>query len=64
MSLRVQSNYYEETRMKYLMALILLSPVLSACVSNPPPAKTTTVVVPQDSKTVVVCADGTKPPCS
>ncbi len=49
--------------MKYLGALILLSPVLSACVSSPPP-KTTTVIVPQDSKTVVICSDGTKPPRS
>ena len=64
MYVRVQSDHYEETRMKYLLAFVLLTPVLSACVSNPPPAKTTTVVVPQDSKTVVVCADGTKPPCT
>jgi hypothetical protein len=39
--------------------------LLSGCISSsspPPPAKTT-VVVPATPGTVVVCQDGTKPPC-
>src|ERR1039457_6088807 len=45
--------------------LILVFPVLSGCISSsspPAPAKNTTVIVPQDSKTTVICQDGTKPP--
>lgn len=62
----IAPNSYKDTEMKILLAFVLLSPVLSACVSSssPPPPKTTTVIVPQDSKTVVVCSDGTKPPCN
>jgi ABC-type Fe3+-hydroxamate transport system substrate-binding protein len=53
--------------MKILIVLALLSPVLSACISSSspaPPAKETTVIVPENSRTVVVCADGTHPPCN
>jgi hypothetical protein len=52
--------------MKVLASLLLGFPLLSGCISSssaPPPDKTT-VVVPQDSKTTVVCQDGTKPPCN
>jgi hypothetical protein len=52
--------------MKNLIAVIALIPVMTGCISSsnpPPPAKSTTVIVPQDSKTVVVCSDGTRPPC-
>jgi hypothetical protein len=51
--------------MKVLICALALLPAMSGCISssNPPPPKQTTVVVPQDSKTVVVCQDGTNPPC-
>jgi hypothetical protein len=51
--------------MKVLVCLMALVPVLSGCISSsspPAPAKTT-VVVPQDSKTTVICQDGSNPPC-
>jgi hypothetical protein len=53
--------------MKVLASVLMLIPVLlSGCISSsspPAPAKTTTVVVPSDSKTTVICQDGTNPPC-
>ena len=61
--------------MKVVSSLLILGAMLSGCVSNnPPPAKattvvvppssgTTTVVVPQAQGTVVLCHDGTRPPC-
>ena len=52
--------------MKILSSIFLASCVLSGCISSsspPPPEKNTTVVVPRDSGTVVVCQDGSKPPC-
>lgn len=53
--------------MKFLAIVALSLPLLSGCISSsspPAPQKsTTTVVVPQDTKTVVVCSDGTRPPC-
>ena len=64
--------------MKILAGLFVAASMLSACVVSeraPPkhtttvvvpensPRETTTVVVPQDSRTTVVCQDGTKPPC-
>jgi hypothetical protein len=57
----------EEANMRFLAALCLCIPVLSGCISssNPSaPAKETTVVVPADSKPVVICSDGTHPPCN
>ena len=53
--------------MKILISLLLVIPMMTGCISssNPPaPAKSTTVIVPQDSKTVVICSDGTHPPCN
>jgi hypothetical protein len=46
-------------------ALITAS-LLSGCISssNPPPPAKTTVVVPAGNAPVVVCQDGTKPPCN
>jgi hypothetical protein len=53
--------------MKVLACLVIaVIPALSGCISSsspPPPAKTTTVVVPSDSKTTVICQDGSNPPC-
>jgi hypothetical protein len=52
--------------MKVLASILLIVPLMTGCISSsstPPPEKTT-VVVPQDSKTTVVCQDGTKPPCN
>lgn len=52
--------------MKLLTALLLV-PILTGCISSSspaPPASHTTVVVPPDNRTAVICADGTKPPCS
>jgi PBP1b-binding outer membrane lipoprotein LpoB len=52
--------------MKVLASLLILIPVLSGCISSsspPAPAKSTTVIVPADSKTTVICQDGTNPPC-
>jgi len=53
--------------MKVLVSLLIVAiPVLSGCITSsnpPPPAKTTTVIVPQDSKTTVICENGTNPPC-
>ena len=53
------------TLMKVLVCLLALLPVMSGCISssNPPPPKQTTVIVPADSKTTVICQDGTNPPC-
>jgi hypothetical protein len=60
--------------MKVLTSILMLGAMLTGCVSNaPPPARpativvppssgTTTVVVPQESG-VVLCRDGTRPPC-
>jgi len=52
--------------MKVLSSFCVAACLLSGCISSsspPPPEKNTTVVVPHDSGTVVVCQDGTKPPC-
>ena len=52
--------------MKLLMSLFVLVPILAGCISSsspPAPAKTVTVVVPQNSDAVVICSDGTNPPC-
>jgi hypothetical protein len=51
--------------MKVLVCLLALLPAMSGCISssNPPPPKQTTVIVPADSKTTVICQDGTNPPC-
>jgi hypothetical protein len=67
-----------EAMMKVLFSLFVAASMLSACVVSehaPPrhnttvvvpessPRETTTVVVPEDSRTTVVCQDGTRPPC-
>ena len=70
------SNIETEAMMKVLFSLVFAMSMLSACVSEraPPknttvvvpqnsPRETTTVVVPEDSRTTVVCQDGTRPPC-
>ncbi len=51
--------------MKVLSSVLVGACLLSGCISSssPPPPEKTTVVVPRDSNTVVVCKDGTKPPC-
>ncbi len=51
--------------MKVLASFLIAVPLLAGCISSssPPPPEHTTVVVPPDTKTVVVCPDGTKPPC-
>jgi len=65
----------EETKMKVVSSLLILAAMLSACVTEPPPSArattvivppsngTTTVVVPKEQGTVVLCRDGTRPPC-
>jgi PBP1b-binding outer membrane lipoprotein LpoB len=52
--------------MKILSSAVACAFLLSGCISSssPPPPEKTTVVVPRDQGTVVVCQDGTKPPCS
>ncbi len=49
-------------------AIALTCAALGGCISSSspnPPEKTTVVVPPNDSgKTVVVCQDGTRPPCN
>jgi ABC-type glycerol-3-phosphate transport system substrate-binding protein len=54
--------------MKMLLASLVVLAGISGCISSsspPAPQKTTTtVVVPADSGTVVVCSDGTHPPCN
>jgi hypothetical protein len=54
--------------MKALFGIYFLVPLLlSGCISSsspPAPAKSTTVIVPQNSKTTVICSDGTNPPCN
>lgn len=54
--------------MKILAGLLAAIPLLSGCISSsstPPPKENTTVVVPpSDHSTVVVCQDGSKPPCN
>ncbi len=53
--------------MKVVSSLALSICLLAGCISSgspPPPEKNTTVVVPRDSKTVVICQDGSKPPCN
>jgi len=59
----------EEANMRSLAALFLLIPVLSGCISSSSPAApakdTTTVIVPPaDSKPVVICSNGARPPCN
>jgi hypothetical protein len=52
--------------MKVIASVSLAVCLLSGCISSsspPPPPEKTTVVVPRDSGTVVVCQDGSKPPC-
>lgn len=63
--------------MKVLSSVLVAVSMLSACVVTERPApknttvvvpqnsprETTTVVVPEDSRTRVICQDGTKPPC-
>jgi len=52
--------------MKIVASVSLAACLLSGCISSsspPPPPEKTTVVVPRDSGTVVVCQDGSKPPC-
>lgn len=57
----------KDAAMKVLASLLIaVIPVLSGCISSsspPAPAKTTTVIVPSDSKTTVICQDGSNPPC-
>jgi hypothetical protein len=52
--------------MKTLLSALCLVGLLSGCISssNPPPPAKTTVVVPANQGAVVVCQDGTKPPCN
>jgi hypothetical protein len=61
--------------MKVVSSLLILGAAVAGCASNyPPPTRattvvvppsngTTTVVVPQNSGTVQLCRDGTRPPC-
>jgi hypothetical protein len=53
---------------KVCAAIALACSALAGCISSssPNPPEKTTVVVPQNDsgKTVVVCQDGTKPPCN
>jgi hypothetical protein len=51
--------------MKTLSSILIAVGLLAGCISSssPPPPEKTTVVVPRDSGTVVVCEDGSKPPC-
>ena len=48
--------------MKSILSLIAIMVAVAGC-GSAPPKDTTVVVVPKDSKTVVVCDDGTQPPC-
>jgi hypothetical protein len=52
--------------MKALIMSLSMVGLLTGCISssNPPPPAKTTVVVPAQSGAVVVCQDGTKPPCN
>jgi len=50
--------------MKALLCLVSFGLALSGCISTSSPPKETTVIVPRDSKTVVVCQNGTQPPCN
>lgn len=50
--------------MKVLSSVIVLTAVLSGCISSsspPAPQKNTTVIVPQGGN--AVCQDGSQPPC-
>jgi len=61
-----QSRAIQEQMMKILFSVLVAASMLTGCISssNPPPPAKTTVVVPQNSgTTVVVCQDGTQPPC-
>lgn len=61
--------------MKGLSSLLILGAVLCACSSEPrsserattvvipPSTGTTTVVIPHEPGRVVLCQDGTRPPC-
>ena len=61
--------------MKVLSSLLVLSVLLCGCsdeprsserattVVVPPSSGTTTVVIPHDTGRVVLCRDGTRPPC-
>jgi len=61
--------------MKVLASMLILGGMLCGCAGNepsrenattvvvPPNSGTTTVVVPHESGTVVLCNDGTRPPC-
>jgi len=54
-------------KMKIVASVSLAACLLSGCISSsspPPPPEKTTVVVPRDSGTVVVCQNGSKPPCN
>jgi hypothetical protein len=56
----------EAIAMKLFAALLVVIPLMCGCISSsspPAPAKATTVIVPADSKTVVICSDGSHPPC-
>jgi hypothetical protein len=59
-------EFSEVVKMKLFFGLIILASPLFGCISSsspPAPAKDTTVIVPENSKTVVICQDGTNPPC-
>jgi PBP1b-binding outer membrane lipoprotein LpoB len=61
--------------MKIVSSLLILGALLYGCAGNPAPREnattvvvppssgTTTVVVPHESRTVVLCRDGSRPPC-
>jgi PBP1b-binding outer membrane lipoprotein LpoB len=57
---------HQEAMMKILCSMLIAASMLSGCISSSdpaPPAKTV-VVVPANSGTVVVCQNGTQPPCN
>jgi hypothetical protein len=62
--------------MKLLFSSIILAAALGACASYPPrteraatvvvppSSRSTTVVIPNSQRNLVVCRDGTRPPCN
>ncbi len=62
--------------MKVLISSIILAAALGGCASYPartdraatvvvpPSSRSTTVVIPNSQRNLVVCRDGTRPPCN